>query len=122
MQHADELAELFDGDLLGGEALLELLLEIVEAAPPVEHLQQGEFFLLKAEVVQPDRLLHDPIDSPLIALPFRGQVGPFAQSQPAGGSWTANYRQAWAWIRPTRHLFRPPTPFSPCGRGVGGEG
>ena len=81
VQHADELAELFEADLLRGELLFELPLEIVEAALPVEHLQQGEFFFLKAEVVQPDRVFDDPIRLPLIALPPSDQIGPQPQSE-----------------------------------------
>ena len=55
----------------GGNSLLELLLHVVQAGLAVEHFEDGELFLLKAEVVQPDRLLDDPVDPALIAMRWR---------------------------------------------------
>ena len=60
----------------GRKAALELDLDLVEARLAVEHLQDRVLFLLKAEVVQADRLLDHPIELPQIAVLSRRQVGP----------------------------------------------
>ena len=67
----------------GGKSAFELLLHVVQADLPVEHFQDRELFLLKAEVVQPDRFLDDPVDPAVIALHAGDQVGPHAASAPS---------------------------------------
>ena len=52
MQHADELQQIVKGDFLRRELRLELFLDLVQARAAVEHAQDREFFLVKAEVVQ----------------------------------------------------------------------
>ena len=52
----------------------------------VEHLQDGVFLLLEAEVVQPDRVLDDPVAAAQVMLPARGQVRPLADGQFPGGT------------------------------------
>ena len=92
VQHADELLQLFDRDLLRRKRPLELDLDLVQARLAVEHLQDGVLFFLKAEVVQPDRLLDHPVDLAQIALLLRRQVGPHRASAAPGRSWRPGYR------------------------------
>ena len=51
----------------------------------VEHLQDRVLFLLEAEVVQADRILHDPVAAAQIML-LRDQVRPPADGQHPGGT------------------------------------
>src|SRR5487761_1443604 len=81
VQHADELLQLFDADLLRRKLGLELVLDLVEAGLPVEHLENGELFLLKTKVVESDGLLDDPIGASLVAVLARGKVGPHAHGK-----------------------------------------
>ena len=64
VQHAQEVVQLLEGDLLRGEFVLEALLDLVQARLAVEHLQDGVFFLLEAEVVQAHRVLDHPVGAP----------------------------------------------------------
>ena len=86
VQHADKVAQLFQLDLLRWELGFELVLDIVQAALAVDHLQDGVLFLLETEVVQPDRILDNPIRAALVTLASGDQVGPNAQCQPATGA------------------------------------
>ena len=52
----------------------------------VEHLQDGVLFLLEAEVVQADRVLHHPVAAAQIVLPLRDQVRPLPDGQHPGGT------------------------------------
>ena len=81
MEPADELPQFLDRDLLRRKAALELDFDLVEARLTVEHLQDRVLFFLKAEVLQPDRLLDYPIHLALVALVFGAQVGPHPHAQ-----------------------------------------
>ena len=75
VQHAQELLQLLEGDFLRGKLVLETLLDLVQAGFAVEHLQDRVFFLLEAEVVQPDRLLDDPVGAAQVVLLARDRSG-----------------------------------------------
>ena len=68
MQHADELQQVVVGDLLRRELRLELVLDVVQAAAAVEHAEDREFFVVKAEVVEAHRLFDDPKRPAVIAM------------------------------------------------------
>ena len=85
MQHAHELQQVVKGDLLRRELRLEFFLDVVEAAAAVEHAQDRELFVVEAEVVQPDRLLHDPERPAVIAMAARVEIGPHPQRQRTRG-------------------------------------
>ena len=51
------------------------LLDLVQAAPAVEHAQDRVLFFVKAEVVQPHRLLDDPERPAVVAMPPRCKSG-----------------------------------------------
>ena len=81
VQHADELLQLFGADRLRREVALETLGDFVEARLAVEHLQDRVLFFFEAVVLQPDGILHDPIDPALVALLLALQIGPLADRQ-----------------------------------------
>ena len=81
VEHADEVLQLLDADGLRRELGLEPLGDVVEARLAVEHLQDGELFFLEAEVLQAHRVLHDPVDAALIALPPRLEIRPHADRE-----------------------------------------
>ena len=81
MQHADELLQLLGANRLRREIALEPLGDFVEARLAVEHLQNRVFLFLEAVILQADRILHDPIQPPLIPLLPRLQIGPLANRQ-----------------------------------------
>ena len=86
VQHPDELLQLLDADFLRAELGLEPPLELVEAGPAIQPAEQRVFLLLEAEVLQGNRVLHDPIGPPVVAMPLEGQVGPGAEQQPPRGA------------------------------------
>src|SRR5262249_2647172 len=86
MQHADQAAKFLERDLLRGELLLEPIAQVVETAFAVEPVEEVELFLLKAEVIQTDRILDDPVLPPLIALLGDLQIRPAANRQRPGGT------------------------------------
>ena len=86
VQHAQKLLQLFQRDLLRRELGLEAFLDLVQAGLAVDHVEDGEFLVLEAEVVQPHRLLDDPVALAHVALPPRGQVRPLADRQLAAGT------------------------------------
>ena len=86
VQHPQELLQFLQGDLLRRKIGFKAVLDFVQAGLPVEHLQDGVFFLLEAEVVQAHRVLHHPVAAAEIVLPPRHQVGPPADGQHPGGT------------------------------------
>ena len=86
VQHAQELLQLLQGDLLRRELGLEPVLDLVEAGLAIEHLQDGVFFVLEAIVIQPHRFLYHPVAAAQIVLPPRQQVRPPADGRLAGGT------------------------------------
>ena len=93
VQHAQELLQLVQGDLLRGELVLEPVLDLVQAGVAVEPLQDGVFLFLEAEVVQPHRVLDDPVGAAQVVVPPRAEVGPLADRQLAGRNWRAGCRE-----------------------------
>ncbi len=86
VQHAQELLQLLQRDLLRRELGLEPLLDLVQAGLAVEHLQDGVFLLLEAEVVQAHRVLHHPVAAAQVVLPPGGKVRPLADAELPGGT------------------------------------
>ena len=84
VQHAHELLQFFERDLLRRELGLEPVLQLVETDLAVELLQDGVFFFLEAIVVQPYGLLHNPIALAQIVLLLCRQVWPLTDRHPAG--------------------------------------
>ena len=77
VQHAQKLLQLFQRDFLRGIFGLEAFFDLVQAGVAVEHLQDGVFFLLEAEVVQADGLFDDPVATAEVLLPARQRSGRF---------------------------------------------
>jgi hypothetical protein len=86
VQHADELQQIVKGDLLRGEFALELVLDVLQARAAVEHAEDRVLLFVKAEVVEPDRLLHHPERPAVIAVPARRQIGPHPQRERTRGA------------------------------------
>ena len=86
VQLAEELLELLQGDFLGRELRLEPLLDLVQACLAVDHLEDGVLLLLEAEVVQPHRILDDPVALAEVALPPRREVLPLVDRHFPGGA------------------------------------
>jgi hypothetical protein len=79
MEHADEMLQIGEGDLLRREIFFELFLDALHARLTIEHAEDRVFLFVKPEVGEPDRLFDDPVDSPLIAVFASLQVGTHAQ-------------------------------------------
>ena len=75
VQHAQELLQLVQRDFLRGKFGLEAVFDLVQADVAVEHLQDGVFFFLEAEVVQSDGFLDDPVAAAQVLLPARERSG-----------------------------------------------
>jgi hypothetical protein len=86
VQHPQELLQLVERDLLRRELGLEALLDLVHARLPVEHLEDRELLLLEAVVVQPDRVLHDPVAAAQVVVAAGAEVRPFPQRELSGGA------------------------------------
>jgi hypothetical protein len=83
VQHANEAAQLFERNFLRRELLFELAAQNIQAGLAIEPIQNGEFFFLKAEVIQADGIFHNPELPPLIALLVHHQVRTPANAQRA---------------------------------------
>ncbi len=86
VQHAEELLQLVEGDLLRRKFVLKAVFELVEAHLPVQPVQQGVFLFLETEVGQAHRVLDDPVAAAEVVLPPRDQVGPPPDRQRTGGT------------------------------------
>ena len=93
VQHAQELLQLVERDLLRGELGLEPVLDLVEARVAVEPSEDGVLLFLEAEVVQPDRVLDDPVAAAQVVVPARRQIGPLPDGQASGRNSTAGCRE-----------------------------
>src|SRR6476620_10719036 len=81
MEHADQATKLFKCNLLRRKLLLKAIAQIVEAALAVEPVEEIELLFLKAEVIQADGVLDDPVLPPLIALLGDLQIRPATDRQ-----------------------------------------
>ncbi len=75
MKHAQELLQLVESDFLGRKIVFEPFLDFVHADRAVEHLQDGEFFFLKTEVLQTHGIFHHPVGSTQVVLPCATRSG-----------------------------------------------
>ena len=71
----DELLQILESDLLRCELVLEAVLDRIQAGVAIQPLQDRKLFVVEAEVIQPDRLLDDPVLLAMVALAARRQVG-----------------------------------------------
>ena len=93
---ANELLQLFSANRLRRKLPLKLLGNFVEARLAIEHLQNGELFLLEPKVLQRNRVLHHPINPPLIPLSLtRLQIGPHTNGQRAGRARNERFGRGW---------------------------
>src|SRR5438045_3588023 len=86
MQHSDQASEFFQRNFLRRELLFKAVSQIVKAALAIEPIEDGEFFFLESEVVQPDRLFDDPELPTLVALLVDDQIGPATNRQRTSGT------------------------------------
>ncbi len=68
MQHADKMLQVLQGDPLRGVILFKSVLDVLVTRIPVQHLQDRKLFFLKTKVLEPHRLLNDPVGPALIPL------------------------------------------------------
>ena len=70
----------------GGNSVFEAVFQLVEADVAVQPVQQGVFLFLEAEVVQPHRVLDDPVAASQVMLAAGDEVGPPPDRQRACGT------------------------------------
>ena len=63
----------------------ELLLDVIEAAAAVEHAEDGEFFVVEAEIIETDWFLHDPKRAAMVTMATRVQIGSHPQRERTRG-------------------------------------
>lgn len=86
VQHANQASQLFERNFLRRKIFFEPVTQVVQACFAVEPIQQCEFFLLEAKVIQTDGIFHNPVLPALVALLGDLQVRPHANRQRTSGT------------------------------------